>query len=649
MSLSFLSTSLHTLKGAGDFYRKQLYSLGLSTFFDLLCHRPTHYDRLYIGTLYKDCHCHARVRIQSNGQGRSPWILQACTEKGQDVDLVFFRPVRFRPHCGQKIWIKGLVTQQKNRLQMAHPHLTLRSQFDLQKTHMLCPVYPLAKGLTSYKIAEWVRMILRQWPCDQQRRPWNRAFHTSWHDALRDIHFPSEPGAWEKAVQTMAFDEMVAMHLSVIQSKYAARFATRPCYATGKITAQIQQRMGYVLTESQQQTWDDIKKDLSCNKPMMRLINGDVGSGKSIMAFLTMAQAVESGRQACLMAPTETLARQHFETLCALLPNHQVHLITGRIKSALGKEPSFVIGTHALFYDGVSFHDLGVVVVDEQQRFGVMQRLRLSEKGHYPHMLFLSATPIPRTFQRAMYGDMDVSTLYKRPCAVPTSSYVMSMDKMDDIVRWCQKVIEKRESIYWVCPTIDHEDEGVIRRYEYWNMIFPGKVGLLHGRLSSQEKDDVMQSFRKGTTSFLISTTVIEVGVHVPQATTIFIENSSQFGLSQLHQLRGRVGRDQWPGHCFFLYRAPIHPVMHQRLHYIKQCHDGFKLAHYDWKMRGAGTPMGTQQSGHKSMKFFSMDRHERLIEPARIQAKKLWDDQCQEEAFLRLFGHQGVRVLNGG
>ena len=652
MSASFLSTPLHTIKGVGKFYQKQLKSMGLVTFFDLLCHRPTHYQTYTINSLHKGHHCTVRARIQGHAQGRSPWIFPACTDKGQDLDLIFFRPLRFHPKPGSVVWIKGLVIHQRERFQIAHPYFCSMPRLDPKRCEISLPVYPLVKGLTSDKIAEWIRSILDQWSQEKYLIPMDQKLFTSWHGHLTEIHFPKGHAPCQGAVKAMAFDELMAMHLSFMQSKNAVKVMTHPCGPEGAclITHTLKQRMGYVLTDSQQQAWHDIQNDLSKEVPMMRLLNGDVGSGKTVIAFLAMARAVESGQQACLMAPTETLAQQHFHTLCSLLPEYDVDLITGRKKQKnQNTNPAFVVGTHALFYDKVSFHNLGLVVVDEQQRFGVMQRLRLSEKGHCPHMLFLSATPIPRTFQRVAYGDMDVSTLQKRPCALGTSSYVVSMDKIQDMVAWCQKVIQKKQCLYWVCPTIDHKDEGVVMRYTYWNNVFPGRVGLLHGRLSSQEKTEVMNAFRTGEKPFLISTTVIEVGVHVSQATSIFIENSSRFGLSQLHQLRGRVGRDALPGHCFFLYKSPITPIERQRLHCVKNCQDGFELARKDWKMRGAGTHMGTDQSGHRRTRFFCPNSHESLVEPARLQAQKMWDDGLRYPSFLSLFGQHDARVLNAG
>lgn len=403
------------------------------------------------------------------------------------------------------------------------------------------------------------------------------------------------------------------------------------------------------LTPSQARAWSILTQDLCGSRPMRRLIHGDVGSGKTLLAFLALIQVAASGKQACLMAPTETLIRQHFAALTTWLRDIPVLLIVGNHQRVGPTEAPIILGTHALLYDSVTFRDLALIVIDEQQRFGVQQRLSLQKKGHNPHMLFLSATPIPRTFQRLICGQMDTSIIERRPTTLPVSSYLVSMAKMQDFYLWIQKCLAQRERVYWVCPTIEDEHSGVLRRWDYWNGFFPGLVGFLHGGLSLEEKEGVMEAFRRGEKPILVATTVIEVGIDVPQASTIFIEESVRFGLSQLHQLRGRVGRGTCGGHCFFLYTPELSTQGRQRLHFMRTCQDGFKIAEQDLLWRGGGTPWGTAQSGHATLRLVKKCPPSILVSSAQGAAHLLEHHGESRENLLRLWGIAGREILAAG
>jgi ATP-dependent DNA helicase RecG len=653
---SFLRQPIDTIKGIGPFSVKRLKSIGLTTIFDLLCHLPTHYDTFVTGTVRIGCPCYVRIRVKTVRRHKRSLVVQGHGDCGTAVDVVFFAHLPFVIKEQTFIWVKGMVSLNKGTVQMAHPKFAKPLCDTSESSSLLTPVYPLVQGITSAKIGYWVQRALDMWPVYDDSVPCDTGFG-AWKHCLTTLHFPTTQTKCQKSLAILAFDEMMAMHLAAIQEQKQCVRHTQACVPVAdtrgpekRSVDAILNRAGYALTESQDSAWFDIQKDMAQTQAMMRLINGDVGSGKTVVAFLAMAQAVDAGFQACLMAPTETLAYQHYGSLSALLPEYDVHLWTSRQskKKHTFDRPCFVVGTHALFYDNGVFDKLGLVVIDEQQRFGVMQRLRLSDKGQSPHMLFLSATPIPRTFQRIAYYGMDVSYLNKRPRAVPTTSYVVSIDKMDDMIRWCQNKLAANEGIYWVCPSIDDPDTGVVARQGYFDALFPGKVGLLHGRLSSQDKGRVMDDFRSAEKPFLVSTTVIEVGVHVPYATTIFIEHSGQFGLSQLHQLRGRVGRDHLPGHCFFVYHPPLMGASKQRLHYVKTCHDGFELARFDWSARGAGMVMGTLQSGHRRTRFFCPDHHEGFIDKARAMAETSLSPD-HGALLMDVFGYHGGHVLHAG
>ncbi|MEX0644875.1 MAG: ATP-dependent DNA helicase RecG, partial [Parvularculaceae bacterium] len=391
---------------------------------------------------------------------------------------------------------------------------------------------------------------------------------------------------------------------------------------------------------------------------MVRLLQGDVGSGKTVVALLAMAVAIDSGAQAALMAPTEILARQHLETLAPLCgpAGVRLELLTGRDKGPSREEKlarlargdiDILIGTHALFQEGVEFKDLAFVVIDEQHRFGVHQRVALSEKGPRPDILVMTATPIPRTLALTAYGDMDMSAIREKPPGrKPIATRTIPLERLEEVVAAVKRAADKGEQVYWVCPLVEESElvaaTAAEDRYLAMQRIFGDKVGLVHGRLSGPDKDAVMEAFHDGRLTILIATTVIEVGVNAPNATIMVIEHAERFGLAQLHQLRGRVGRSDKPAACLLLYKGPLGDTATARLKILRETEDGFRIAEEDLRLRGAGDVLGAAQSGFPEFRLADLAIHGELLAAARDDAKLV----VEKDADLKSDRGEALRAL---
>jgi ATP-dependent DNA helicase RecG len=408
---------------------------------------------------------------------------------------------------------------------------------------------------------------------------------------------------------------------------------------TGDIRNQIIKTLPYILTNAQQSALKEILTDMVSPHRMIRLLQGDVGSGKTVVALVALTAAVETGFQGALMAPTEILARQHYEGLTKLTKatGLRLALLTGREKGRTRADilerleegkVDILIGTHALFQEGVVFKDLGLVVIDEQHRFGVHQRLALQGKSESnTDLLVMTATPIPRTLALTVYGDMDVSKLTEKPAGrLPIDTRVLPISRIDEVVAGLKRTLTTGGRAYWVCPLVEESEfvdmAAAEKRFEALNKIFPSEVGLIHGRMKGVEKDNVMARFKSGALSILVSTTVIEVGVDVPEASIMIIENAERFGLSQLHQLRGRVGRGSAKSSCLLLYQEPLGETAKARLGIMRETEDGFRIAEEDLKLRGAGEMLGTQQSGLAEFRLADLTVHGDLLATARDDAQ---------------------------
>ena len=465
-------------------------------------------------------------------------------------------------------------------------------------------------------------------------------------EALAAVHSPDDPKAIAPdapARVRLAFDELFAHQVALALMRKRLRVRTRRSQAAHRAKADaIEAALPFALTSAQQAALAEIRGDLAAPARMLRLLQGDVGSGKTLVALLAMADVVEGGRQAVMMAPTEILARQHFAGLAprALKAGIRLALITGRDTPAERRRTleglasgaiDMAVGTHALIQDSVAFRDLGLAVVDEQHRFGVQQRLALSAKGDAVDILVMTATPIPRTLVLSYFGDMDVSSLKEKPPGrQPIDTRAIPVERLGDVVARLQRAVAEGKRAYWVCPLVAEAEEvdaaAAEDRYEHLREVFGSKVGLIHGKMKGSEKDAAMAAFAAGETQVLVATTVIEVGVDVPEATIIVIEHAERFGLAQVHQLRGRVGRGTGASSCLLLYKGPLGDVAEARINILRESEDGFRIAEEDLRLRGEGEVLGTRQSGAPGFKLADLAVHGDLLPLARDAAQRLVD-----------------------
>lgn len=587
------------------------------------------------------------------GKSKAPYKVRCEDDTGR-IDLVFFRAqpkyVESQLPVGEVRTISGRVERYGEVLQMVHPDYIFspdqRGEFPL-----LEPVYPLTAGLTGRVVVKAARHALGLVPeFDEWQEPnWIRArTWPNFHSALEHVHQPSESGHGSNAGparQRLAYDELLAMQLALalVRANYRAQ-SGRSISGNGKIAAKIKSALPFALTKSQETAVAEIAADLASNQRMLRLLQGDVGSGKTIVALLAMVNAVEAGAQAALMAPTEVLARQHLETITPLVEpaGLRVAILTGRDKgSARAKvleataagEIDILIGTHAIFQDDVAFSDLAIAVIDEQHRFGVHQRLALQAKGKAGgvNVLVMTATPIPRTLQMTHYGDLDVSRLLEKPSGRKSvETRMVASERIEDVVDGLRRQLANGAQVYWVCPLIETSDTSELaaaeERHAYLSQIFGDQVGLLHGAMPSQQKTATMTAFADGNMKILVATTVIEVGVNVPNATIMVIEHSERFGLAQLHQLRGRVGRGDRQSYCILLYQAPLGETARKRLEMLRSTEDGFVIAEKDLELRGGGEVLGARQSGMPEFRVAEVPGWTDLLQAARDDAKLILD-----------------------
>ncbi len=660
--LNPLFAELTSLKGIGEKLGKLLQNLlrgaaGPARMVDALVHLPSGViDRRFrctisqlliqgVATLEVTI---GRHKAPPRGS-RLPYRVEAFDDTGR-MSLVFFAAhsehmQRHYPE-GEKRFISGEINWFNNEAQMNHPDYVLNGD-EFAKMPQLEPVYPLTAGITNKVMRRVATDALTRLP---QLAEWQDAVWLAkqgWPTFSESLQMAHHPIASEIAPlqaplrQRLAYDELLANQLAlVLVRSQMKREIGRSLHSnsTGQLREAIITALPYSLTEAQQMALAEILADLRSPERMMRLLQGDVGSGKTVVALLALATGVESGAQGALMAPTEILARQHFSGLSKLVAHTRLRmaLLTGREKGKVRAEVlgalasgeiDILIGTHALFQEGVTFNDLALVVIDEQHRFGVHQRLALQSKARgVADLLVMTATPIPRTLALTVYGDMDVSKLTEKPAGrLPIDTRVMPVSRMDEIISGLARSIVGGARAYWVCALVEESEKvdlaAAQARFEDLSQHFPGQVGLVHGRMKGAEKDAVMADFKAGKLSLLVATTVIEVGVDVPEASIMVIENAERFGLSQLHQLRGRVGRGTAKSSCILLYQEPLGETARQRLSIMRETEDGFRIAEEDLSLRGAGEMLGTAQSGIPLFKLADLSVHGDLLQAARDDA----------------------------
>ena len=626
------------------------------------------------------------VRIDAHetpGAPKRPYRV-ICSDETGFMTLVFFHAkqdwLEKTYPVGEIRVVSGRVDEFGGGRQMTHPDFVATLE-EADSIRTVQPVYSLTQGLTQKVIkravdgaldrapglAEWVDENLlaqRQWP--------------DWRSALKRAHRPeSGPDLLPESVARvrLAYDELLATQLALLLVRQRQRrLRGRTLDGDGRLRRKIVDALPFALTGSQQTALAEILRDMVAPARMARMLQGDVGSGKTVVALLAMAAAAEAGGQAALMAPTEILAQQHFETIRRLgkPAGLRIELLTGRRKGAGRRtlteaieagEVDIVVGTHALFSEDVAFRNLALIVIDEQHRFGVQQRMALANKGEGVDTLAMTATPIPRTLMLAAYGDIDTSKLTdKPPGRQPVDTRAMPTDRLDNIAAGLRRAIGSGAQAFWVCPLIDESDvsdlTAATARHAWLKQHFGDRVELVHGRMKPAEKDAAMQRFIDNETAVLVATTVVEVGVDVPNASVMVIEHAERFGLAQLHQLRGRVGRGSRKSSCVLLYEPPLGETARARIDVLRKTDDGFVIAEEDLRLRGGGEALGTRQSGMPAFRLAQFPEHGDLLEIARTDARLALDRDPElkgprSEALrtlLYLFEREeGVRMLRTG
>jgi ATP-dependent DNA helicase RecG len=659
---------------------------------DLLFHLPTGYvdrrNQPKLSAVTPDTVVTVAVTIDRHrppppNRPRAPYNIDASDETNT-LTITYFNArkdylQKLLPE-GELRYLSGTATLYDGHLQMVHPDRVMDAA-GFAKLPLIDPVYPLTEGLHPNQLRKALDVALARVPDlpEWQDAAWlKRNSFPSFGSALRSVHRPAAPAdldpqsaGWSR----LAYDELLAgqLALALLRGHMRTR-AGRGSAAEGRLRARIVAALPYSLTPSQQRAVADVIADLAQPHRMLRLLHGDVGSGKTVVALLAAATVIEAGRQAAFMAPTEILARQHFSTIAPLAAAAGIRLVilTGRergreraeIVSALAAgDVDLIVGTHALFQEDVAFHDLALAIVDEQHRFGVHQRLALARKGEAVDVLVLTATPIPRTLVLTYFGDMDISELREKPAGrQKVETRALPLDRLSEVIDAVKRALDDGRRVYWVCPLVEESESIDLAAAEERHLALKTRFGdmveLVHGRMRGADKDRAMARFAGGAARILVATTVIEVGVDVPEASVMVIEHAERFGLAQLHQLRGRIGRGAERSICLLLYKAPLGEAAKARLAILRETDDGFRIAEEDLRLRGEGDVLGTRQSGMPGFRLARLEVHGKLLRAAREDAALVLNrdpklDSARGAALrvlLYLFARdEAIRLLGAG
>ena len=660
---------------------------------DLLFHLPTGFvdrrNQPKLSEVVPDTVVTVAVRVEGHrppppNRPRAPYNIDTADDTNT-LTITYFNARRdylekLFPE-GETRYVSGTTTLYDGHLQMVHPDRVVDAA-GFAKLPLIDPVYPLTEGLHPNQVRRAIDAALDRLPKtlpEWQDADWlKRNGFESFAQALRRVHRPQTPddlkpesAAWSR----LAYDELLAgqLALALLRAHQRTR-AGRGTAAEGRLRARIVASLPYSLTPSQQQAVTDIVADLAQPVRMLRLLQGDVGSGKTVVALLAAAHVIEAGRQAAMMAPTEILARQHFSTIAPLAEKAglRVAILTGRergrerddILAALAAgRINLIVGTHALFQEDVEFDDLALAIVDEQHRFGVHQRLALARKGNAVDLLVLTATPIPRTLVLTYFGDMDVSALREKPAGrQKIDTRTIPLERLNEVIEAVARALGEGRRVYWVCPLVEESElvdlAAAEERFRELKLRFGDLADLVHGQMRGPDKDRAMARFASGETRLLVATTVIEVGVDVPEASVMVIEHAERFGLAQLHQLRGRIGRGAERSTCLLLYKGPLGEMAKARLAIMRETDDGFRIAEEDLRLRGEGDLLGTRQSGVPGFRVARLELHGQLLSAARDDAAltlardpKLLSPRGEAlRALLYLFARdEAIRLLGAG
>ncbi|MEP7129622.1 MAG: ATP-dependent DNA helicase RecG [Sphingomicrobium sp.] len=649
--LNSLFAEVEVLKGVGTQVSKLLRRLGLGRVVDVLYHLPTGAIERMRAPAANMALLGRNVILEltpfdtrESRSGRGPMRVFAADSEGNTISLIYFNNPGWAKRSlpmGEKRVVSGKLEQYGDEWQIIHPEVAEAGKGP--EPAIREPVYPLTEGLTNRRMGELAREALErapelaEWiePSLAARECWR-----GWRASLAEAH--REPGS-DDARKRLAYDEIFANQLALLLLRQSQRRRrTVPLAGTGELTAKL--RLPYQLTGAQRRVVEEIRGDLAQSTPMLRLLQGDVGSGKTLVALLAMLGAVESGAQAAMLAPTEILARQHHATLLAQLDSIgvRVAILTGREKGRaresvlLGLADGSIdvlVGTHAIFQEKVAYKKLGLAVIDEQHRFGVSQRLLLASKAeHPPHLLVMTATPIPRTLTLTQYGEMDVSRIDEMPPGrTPVETRVISEERLPEVIDGLGRHIAASGQAYWVCPLVEESEKSDAAAAEERSRVLKlrfgeDKVGVVHGRMKGPDKDAVMARFASGELAVLVATTVIEVGVDVANATLMIVEGAERFGLAQLHQLRGRVGRGSGKSVCLLIRGNTLSETGRARLALMRETNDGFRIAEEDLRLRGSGEILGTRQSGEEAFRVATPELVGELAPIAQSDALLLLD-----------------------